>query len=131
MREPVAYLRKSKVTSDRHVSWETQEAAVRALAARHGDEGTLTILSDWSKSGRLGADRRPGYARLVEQIEGDRVSVVYSYSLSRLSRSLPEFRKLVDLCVAHGTTIRMEADELPDITKASGTLVVSILGAVA
>jgi DNA invertase Pin-like site-specific DNA recombinase len=131
MRTPVAYLRKSKVTNDRHVSWETQEAAVRALAARHGDEESLAILSDWSKSGRLGADRRPGYAELLRLIEADQVSVVYSYSLSRLSRSLTEFRRLVDLCVAHGTAIRLEADDLPDITKASGTLVVSIIAAVA
>jgi DNA invertase Pin-like site-specific DNA recombinase len=130
-RNPVAYLRKSKVTSDRHVSWETQEAAVRALAARQGDTGILTILSDWSKSGRLGAARRPGYAELVRLIEADEVSTVYSYSLARLSRSLPDFRALVDLCIAHKTGIRLEADDLPDINKASGLLVLSIISAVA
>jgi DNA invertase Pin-like site-specific DNA recombinase len=130
-RSPVAYLRKSKVTSDRHVSWETQEAAVRALAERHGEAVNLTILSDWSKSGRLGASSRPGYAELIRRIESNQVSSVYSYSLARLSRSLPDFRSLVDVCIAHGTTIRLHADDLPDITKASGLLVLSIVGAVA
>jgi len=130
-RYPVAYLRKSKVTSDRHVSWQTQEAAVRALATRQGDTGNLTILSDWSKSGRLGVARRPGYAELVRLIAADQVSTVYSYSLARLTRSLPDFRALVDLCIAHKTAIRLEADDLPDITKASGLLVLSIISAVA
>ena len=45
-KQPYAYLRKSKVASDRHVSWEVQEQQIRALAARHGDVDNLAVLSD-------------------------------------------------------------------------------------
>ena len=83
-----AYLRKSSVHDPRReVSHEVQEAAVREMAARHGDNGgTLVILSDWDKSGRLGADRRPGYRALLEAIDSGTATAVYSYSLSRLAR---------------------------------------------
>ena len=46
------------------------EAAVREMAARHGDNnGALVLLSDWDKSGRLGADKRPGYKSLLDAME--------------------------------------------------------------
>ncbi len=126
----VAYLRKSRVTSDRHVSWEVQEAAVRALAASHGDKDPL-ILSDWNRSGRKGADGRPGYRRLLEMIETGEATTVYSYSLSRLSRSLAEFSRLVELATEHGIPIRLHVERHLDISTATGRLIVSILGAVA
>jgi DNA invertase Pin-like site-specific DNA recombinase len=130
MRQPVAYLRKSRVTSDRHVSWEVQLAAVNELAARNGDVNPL-VLSDWNKSGRKGADARPGYAQLIEMIEAGQVSALYSYSLSRLSRSLSEFARLVDLCLANGVTIRLQAEPFLDFTTAAGRLMVAILAAFA
>src|SRR6202142_3081232 len=52
MKHPVASLRKSKVTSDRHVSWDVQEGEIRAMATRAGDAESLIFLSDWGRSGR-------------------------------------------------------------------------------
>ncbi|MHB8459010.1 MAG: recombinase family protein [Candidatus Limnocylindrales bacterium] len=126
----VAYLRKSRVTSDRSVSWEIQEAAVRELAAANGDADPL-ILSDWNKSGRRGADGRPGYRRLLEMIEAGDATAVYSYSLSRLSRSLSEFSRLVEIATDRAIPVRLHVERHHSIDTATGRLIVNILGAVA
>jgi DNA invertase Pin-like site-specific DNA recombinase len=131
MNQPVAYLRKSRVTTDRHVSWEIQEQHVRKLAAEHGDEKRLLILSDWNRSGTKGANGRPGYSALLEMIEAGNVSALYSYSLSRLGRSLPELRRVIDLCVAHGVPVRFADGEPREVSSTWGKFMLNILGSVA
>lgn len=126
-----AYLRKSYVRDpSRTVSYEVQEAGVRGLAARHGDDEGLVLLSDWDKSGRLGADKRPGYRTLLEAIESGRATAVYSYSLSRLSRSVTELSRLVADCDARGIPVRLDKDSI-DTSTASGRLTANVLGSVA
>jgi DNA invertase Pin-like site-specific DNA recombinase len=127
-----AYLRKSSVHDPtREVSYEVQEAAVRDLAKRHGDNGnSLVILSDWDKSGRLGADKRPGYKALLDVIESGRCSAVYSYSLSRLGRSLPELARLIEDCEKRKVPVRLSVDSV-DTSTASGRLLANVLGSVA
>lgn len=131
MKQPVGYLRKSRVTSDRDLSWATQEQHVRELAVEHGDGDALLLLSDWNRSGRKGTNGRPGYHQLVEMIEAGRVSAVYSYSLSRLSRSIADFTRLAEACVEHGIPIRLAADRTLDFTTASGRFLVNVLASVA
>lgn len=127
-----AYLRKSSVSDpSRELSHEVQEAAVRELAKRYGDNGnSLIILSDWDKSGRLGADKRPGYRALLDAIESGRCSAVYSYSLSRLGRSLPELARLIADCEERKIPVRLYADSV-DTSTASGRLLANVLGSVA
>jgi DNA invertase Pin-like site-specific DNA recombinase len=127
-----AYLRKSSVRDpSRDVSHEAQEHAVRELAARFGDDnGALTLLSDWDLSGRLGADKRPGYRALLEAIESRQATAIYSYSLSRLGRSLPELSRLIVDCDQRGIPVRLYADSV-DTSTASGRLLANVLGSVA
>ena len=127
-----AYLRKSSVHDPhREVSYEVQEAAVREMAARYGDDnGKLVILSDWDKSGRLGADRRPGYRALLDAIESGTATAVYSYSLSRLARSVSELSRLIARCVERNVPVRLYADHV-DTSTASGMLLAHVLSAVA
>lgn len=126
-----AYLRKS-VSRDpaREVSYDVQEASVRALAARHGDADGLVLLSDWDKSGRLGADKRPGYRTLLDAIETGNATAIYSYSLSRLSRSVTELSRLVADCDKRGIPVRLDRDSI-DTSTASGRLTANVLGSVA
>jgi DNA invertase Pin-like site-specific DNA recombinase len=129
MKQAVAYIRKSRVLSGQAtVSWEVQEAKVRELAALHGDKRVL-ILSDWNLSGRKGPAGRPGYARLLEMIEADQVSAVYSYSMSRLSRSVQDLLALVALADKHGTPVRLVSQQI-DTSHATGRMVLTILAAV-
>lgn len=130
-KQAVAYLRKSKVTSDRHVSWEVQEHAIKELAERHGDADPM-LLSDWSRSGRgQFTHRRPDYLRLRAMIEAGEVSVVYSYSLSRLARSLSEYASLAELCQKHGVKVRLAKEGEQDFSTASGRFIVGILALLA
>lgn len=127
--QTIAYLRKSKtLPGSAHVSWAVQEAAIRELAARHGDEPEM--LSDWNRSGKATANR-PGYLRLRTMVEERAVSVVYAYSLSRLSRSLLELLDLLRLCEASGVTIRTARDGDVDYSTPIGRLYVTIVAAVA
>src|SRR5262245_40417933 len=128
MSKAIAYLRKSRVTSDRHVSWEVQEAEVRSLAARHGDPD-VEIMSDWNRSGRK-TKTRPEYVKLRAMIAAGEVSAVYSYSLSRLGRSLSELSSLIEECVAQGTAVRLVVDAI-DTSTASGRLLTNVLSSVA
>ena len=131
MRQPVAYLRKSKVTSDRHVSWDVQEEEVRALAARHGDSGLL-LLSDWSKSGRAAKIRsRSEYARLRSMIVGGEVAALYSYSLSRLARSTRELLDLAEACATARVPIRLAKEGDLDFATPHGRLYLTVLAGVA
>lgn len=127
-----AYLRKSVSRDPEHeVSHEVQESTVRELAARHGDNhGGLVLLSDWDKSGRLGPDKRPGYRALLDAIDSGACTAVYSYSLSRLGRSLPELARLIEDCDRRGIPVRLVADSI-DTSTASGRLTANVLGSVA
>lgn len=127
----LAYIRKSVVhAGQKTLSWEVQEAEVRALAARHGDDPT--ILSDWGRSGR--ADKvhlRAGYGQVIAEVEAGRVDVIYAYSLSRLSRSLVDYARLAELCEARGVKIRTCKEGETDFSTASGRVVTRILMVVA
>jgi DNA invertase Pin-like site-specific DNA recombinase len=131
-RQPVAYLRKSRISSDHHLSWEMQETDIRALAERHGANGNLVILFDWGKSGREGKLRlRKGYAELLNMVAADQVSALFGYSMSRLSRSLGDYVKLAELCRDHGVPIHLAKEGTLDYSTASGRLLVNLLASVA
>jgi DNA invertase Pin-like site-specific DNA recombinase len=127
-----AYLRKSSAhNGQREVSYELQEAAVRELAKRHNDNGrSLVLLSDWDKSGRLGRNKRPGYNALMEAIESGQCSSLYSYSLSRLGRSVAELSRLIADCDARKIPVRIAVDAV-DTSTASGRLLTHVLASVA
>ncbi len=130
-KQPVAYLRKSRVTNDRHLSWEVQESKIRELADTHGENGNLLLLSDWNRSGGRGANGRPGYHKLITMIEAGEVSALYAYSLSRLSRSISDFAALAELCIEHEVPMRLAADQQLDFSSASGRFVINVLVSIA
>lgn len=139
MRQPVAYLRKSEASpkelarhpSNGQPSWQVQEAQVKELAARQGDEGLL-VLSDWGHSGPGDrTDRLAGYLRLKEMVENGEVSAIYGYSLSRLARNLSEYCALAELCQERGVPIRLCQEGEQDFSSPSGRLIMGILAAVA
>jgi DNA invertase Pin-like site-specific DNA recombinase len=128
VKRPVAYLRKSRVSSDRHVSWQIQEAAVRELAGRYGDGDTIEFLSDWNRSGREDKTHlRADYKRLLAEIAAGRVAVVYGYSLSRLARSLKEYASFAELCRDHGVPIRLAKEGEFDYASPHGRAIVGVL----
>jgi DNA invertase Pin-like site-specific DNA recombinase len=131
VRRPYAYLRKSRVFRDQEaISPEMQLAAAEQYAAGFGD-ANLVVLTDMNVSGRKDRRKRPGFDTLLTAIEAGEVSAVYSYSLSRLSRSVRDIMALADLCKAHGVPIRLARDTDPDPTTATGRAVLAMLGIMA
>lgn len=106
-----------------------QEAAIRALAARHGDED-VTILTDLDKSGKLDRSKRPGWDQLLRAIESGEAHAVYAYSLSRFARSVQQLAEFAELCKAKGVAFRVEKDVI-DTSTASGQLMYHVLAALA
>lgn len=114
----VAYVRKSSAPGNGSVSFDMQVRETRQLAARHGDE-LPEVLSDMGVSGGS-TRRRPNYQRLVEAIEAGETRTVYSYSLSRLARSVIDFGDLLERCRRRGVTVRLVQEGQIDYTTATG-----------
>lgn len=135
MPAPYAYLRKSVVKDPtRDVGYDTQLAAVQDLAKRHGDNGgRLVVLSDWDVSGGAKAlhKRMAGeYGKLVEAIKSGEATALYSYSLSRLGRSVKQLTELFELCAQRKVPVRLYADSI-DTSTATGKLVLHVLASLA
>ena len=131
MQKAVGYIRKSRVTTDTIVSFETQEAAIRSMAAEAGfADDDVVIFSDMNISGRKGADKRPGYRAMLDMIETGNAGIVLAYSLSRLSRSIVGLQELIDLTVSLRVPVRLKVDNI-DTTTATGRAMTSILGVMA
>lgn len=129
MGQAYGYLRKSSMKPGT-VAPETQEREIRQLAARH-EQLEIRMLADWDISGgRKATQRRAGYNELVAAIKDGRCSAVYSYSLSRLGRSVHELTGLFDLCEDKKVPIRLVADAV-DTSTASGRMLANILASVA
>jgi DNA invertase Pin-like site-specific DNA recombinase len=124
------YIRKSVVHDPaRMLSPETQEAAIRGLAERHGDDDVV-ILSDLDVSGKKDRTRRPGWDELLRAVEDGDASAVYAYSLSRFARSVSQLAAFFDLCEQKRVAVRIERDHI-DTSTATGKLVGNVLASLA
>ncbi len=135
MGTPLAYIRRSRVSTDKPgaVSHEAQTTAVRALAARHGY--TLTdaqILEDWGKSGGAGKEHgRTRYLELRAAIAADRVSDLFAYDQSRLTRSTLEWATLATSCREHHVKVHLVNGGTKDFDSADGRMTADILASIA
>ena len=124
------YIRKSVVHDPaRMLSPETQEAAIRGLAARHGDDDVV-ILSDLDVSGKKDRTRRPGWNELLRAVEDGDVTSVYAYSLSRFARSVSQLAEFFELCDRRRVAVRIDRDHI-DTSTATGKLVGNVLASLA
>jgi DNA invertase Pin-like site-specific DNA recombinase len=72
-------------------------------AMRH--EGWRIIPEQYDDGGYSGGNMdRPGLQRLLADIEADRIDVVVVYKIDRLSRSLADFAKMVEIFDKHNTS---------------------------
>lgn len=130
----IAYLRRSRVDTRKPgaISHEQQLAAVRTLAASNGDDpDALLVIEDWGKSGRVEKEHlRDGFARIEAMVTSGEASAIYSYSANRLARSLETLARLAKACEAAGVPIRCADGYSPDVTTATGRMVLGILGSV-
>lgn len=97
-RVPAAYVRKSKKLAE---SAANQLVAIKAIAARDGVNGELVVYADVGVSGRYGKRGKSVWARLLTDIEADRISAVYISVLDRAGRDLEEWFGFARRCREH------------------------------
>jgi site-specific DNA recombinase len=81
-----------------------REAGEKYVEAMRG-EGWRIIPELYDDGGYSGGNMdRPALKRLMEDIKGGRIDIVVVYKVDRLSRSLTDFAKLVEIFDAHNTS---------------------------
>ena len=102
------YVRVSTIGQDHgdFTSVESQDEACEASITSLKNEGCVSIPESYSDVGVSGATLdRPGLSRLIADIKSGLVDRVVVYKLDRLSRSLADFMKLVEIFDAHSVAL--------------------------
>ena len=106
---------------------DAQRDACQAYVASQRAEGWTLLPDHYDDGGFTGANLdRPALQRLIADIEQGRVDVIVVYKIDRLSRSLMDFAKLVEVFDAHGVTF-VSVTQSFNTTTSMGRLTLNIL----
>jgi len=108
-------------------SLDAQREACEAYIASQRSEGWVLVRDRYDDGGISGGTlERPGLQRLQEDIEDGLVDVVVVYKIDRLSRSLADFAKLIDVFDRNGVTF-VSVTQSFNTTTSMGRLTLNIL----
>ena len=108
-------------------SLHAQREACEAYIASQRSEGWVLVRDQYDDGGISGGTLdRPGLRRLLEDIEDGLVDVVVVYKIDRLSRSLADFAKLVEVFDRNGVTF-VSVTQSFNTTTSMGRLTLNIL----
>jgi len=108
-------------------SLDAQREACEAYIASQKPEGWLLIPEPYDDGGFSGGTLdRPALKRLLADIEDGRIDVVVVYKIDRLSRSLMDFAKLVEVFDRGGVTF-VSVTQSFNTTTSMGRLTLNIL----
>ena len=106
-----------------HAQREACEAYIRSQ--RH--EGWRLIETHYDDGGLSGGTmERPALQRLLEDIRADRVDIIVVYKVDRLTRSLADFAKMVELFDTHGVSFVAVTQQF-NTTTSMGRLTLNVL----
>ncbi len=108
-------------------SLDAQREACEAYVASQKAEG-WTLVPDYYDDGGFsgGTLERPALQRLIADVEADRVDIIVVYKIDRLSRSLMDFAKLVEVFDRKGVTF-VSVTQSFNTTTSMGRLTLNIL----
>ena len=108
-------------------SLHAQREACEAYIASQRSEGWVLVRDQYDDGGISGGTlERPGLKRLLQDIEDGLVDVVVVYKIDRLSRSLMDFSKLVEVFDRNGVTF-VSVTQSFNTTTSMGRLTLNIL----
>ncbi|MEO1610670.1 MAG: recombinase family protein [Pseudomonadota bacterium] len=108
-------------------SLDAQREACEAYIASQRSEGWVLVRDRYDDGGISGGTlERPGLQRLQEDIEDGFVDVVVVYKIDRLSRSLADFARLIDVFDRNGVTF-VSVTQSFNTTTSMGRLTLNIL----
>ena len=86
-------------------SLDAQREACEAFIQSQKHEGWVALPTHYDDGGYSGGTlERPALQRLLDDIRGSKVDVVVVYKIDRLTRSLLDFAKIVEVFDAHGVS---------------------------
>lgn len=108
-------------------SLEAQRDAGLAFVASQRHEGWVAVGDGYDDGGYSGGNLdRPGLKRLMADIEAGGVDIVVVYKIDRLTRSLSDFAKLVDVFDRNGVSFVSVTQQF-NTTTSMGRLTLNIL----
>lgn len=106
---------------------DAQREAVEAYVRSQRGEGWTALPERYDDGGYTGANtERPAFQRLLRDVEAGRVDVVAVYKIDRLSRSLADFARLMEVFEHHGVTFVSVTQQF-STTSSMGRLTLNIL----
>lgn len=106
-----------------------QEQDCRDLASKLGID-SVVVYADNDASAHNGR-QRPGYLRMLGDIDAGRIDVVLAWHTDRLHRSPVELERYAEVCRPRSVPTHTVKAGLIDLSTASGLMVARILGSVA
>jgi len=108
-------------------SLDAQRDACLAYIASQKSGGWVAIKEPYDDGGFTGGNMdRPALKRLLENIQAGRVNIVVVYKIDRLTRSLMDFAKLVEVFDKHGVTFVSVTQSFSTVTS-MGRLTLNVL----
>ncbi|MCB1651851.1 MAG: recombinase family protein [Alphaproteobacteria bacterium] len=106
---------------------DAQREACEAYIMSQRSEGWRAAPTQYDDGGFSGGSlERPALERLIEDIKAGRVNIVVVYKIDRLTRSLADFAKLVDVFDEHGVTF-VSVTQSFNTTTSMGRLTLNVL----
>ena len=108
-------------------SLDNQREAAEAYVRSQAHEGWRLLPARYDDGGYSGASmERPGLQRLLSDIKSGRTDIVVVYKVDRLTRSLADFAKLVELFDAHSVSF-VSVTQAFNTTSSMGRLTLNVL----
>lgn len=108
-------------------SLDAQREACEAYIRSQMHEGWILIEKQYNDGGFSGGNmERPAFKELLEDIEKDEIDIVVVYKVDRLTRSLMDFAKIVDVFDKHETSF-VSITQHFNTTTSMGRLTLNIL----
>ena len=108
-------------------SLHAQREACEAFIASQGGEGWCPIRTAYDDGGLSGGTiERPALRRLLTDVEEGRVDVIVVYKVDRLTRSLADFAKMVEVFDAHSVSFVAVTQQF-NTTTSMGRLTLNVL----
>jgi len=121
-----------RVSSDERLDQEfnsidAQKEAGQAYIASQRSEGWIPVGDDYDDGGFSGGNmERPALKRLMADIERGLVDIVVVYKIDRLTRSLADFSKMVEVFERHGVSFVSVTQQF-NTTTSMGRLMLNVL----
>jgi site-specific DNA recombinase len=108
-------------------SLDAQREAGQAYIASQRAEGWLAVGDDYDDGGYSGGNmERPALKRLMNDIMADQIDIVVVYKIDRLTRSLADFARLIEVFERHKVSFVSVTQQF-NTTTSMGRLMLNIL----